>query len=85
MLRLELLPAGRGDCLWLEYGNPRHPRIVLIDGGIESTAPLLERRIRQAMRQRGVSLLHIDLLVVTHIDTDHIDGAWRYSNAIKFP
>ena len=85
MLRLELLPAGRGDCVWLEFGNPRHPRIVLIDGGIESTAPLLERRIRKAMRQRGVSLLHIDLLVVTHIDTDHIDGILALFERDKVP
>ncbi len=28
-----MLPAGHGDCLWIEYGDPGRPQRVLIDGG----------------------------------------------------
>jgi hypothetical protein len=74
VLRLELLPAGPGDCLWLEYGEPGQARIVLIDGGLTGTFEHLDRRIGEAIEARGASELHIDLLVVTHIDNDHING-----------
>jgi len=74
MLRLEVLSAGPGDCLWLEYGEPGRTHIVLIDGGLKGTFNHLERRIGEAMQARGTATLHIDLLVVTHIDNDHING-----------
>jgi hypothetical protein len=30
---IEVLPAARGDCILLEYGDPGRPNRVLIDGG----------------------------------------------------
>lgn len=74
MFSIELLPAGCGDCLWIEYGAPGKTQIVLIDGGVSSTIGALERRIAAACRGRGTDILDIELLVVTHIDNDHIEG-----------
>jgi glyoxylase-like metal-dependent hydrolase (beta-lactamase superfamily II) len=74
MLRLEMLPARCGDCLWLEYGAPTDPRIVIIDGGLTDSAGILRRRIDRARVERGGGELEVELLVVTHIDTDHILG-----------
>ena len=37
MLKIEMLRAGHGDCLWIEYGDPKAPRRVLIDGGATGT------------------------------------------------
>jgi len=74
MLTLQMLPAGNGDCLWLEYGPPGATRIVIIDGGVRGTAAALQRRIDAACRARGTSVLDVELLVVTHIDNDHILG-----------
>ena len=74
MLRLEVLPAGCGDCLWLEYGDRLPGRVVIIDGGLRETAGVLRRRIDAARRERGVETLEVELLVVTHIDNDHIVG-----------
>jgi len=74
MLTLQMLPAGNGDCLWLEYGPPEATRIVIIDGGVRDTAGVLQRRIDAAFRQRGSTSLDVELLVVTHIDNDHILG-----------
>lgn len=74
MLTLQLLPAGCGDCLWLEYGTGPQTRVVIIDGGLTETATALRRRIEAARRARNIATLEVELLVVTHIDNDHILG-----------
>lgn len=71
MLRLEMLPAEHGDCLWIEYGDPRHPRRVLIDGG---TAGTYRRALRDRLLGLPPSERRFELLAVTHIDADHIAG-----------
>lgn len=70
---IELLPARHGDCLWIEYGDPVRPCRILIDGGPAFAYPALRRRIEQLPEGDR----RIDLLVVTHIDADHIEGAIR--------
>lgn len=74
MLKLQMLPAGCGDCLWLEYGDGADTRVVIIDGGLRDTAAALRQRIEAACRARRTSTLDVELLVVTHIDNDHILG-----------
>jgi hypothetical protein len=74
MLKLQMLPAASGDCLWLEYGTPAETRIVIIDGGLRNTARALSERIEAARRERSADALDVELLVVTHIDNDHILG-----------
>ena len=38
MLTVEMLPAEHGDCLWVQYGDPGRPSVLLIDGGTGATA-----------------------------------------------
>lgn len=71
MFRIEMLPALHGDALWIEYGQPDRPRRVLIDGGPKAAASAVRERI--AALPAGDR--HLELLVVTHIDADHIEGA----------
>lgn len=71
MLRIEMLPADQGDCLWLEYGDPGRPHRVLIDGGTPATYARLAARI--AALPPGDR--RFELLIVSHIDSDHIGGA----------
>ena len=72
MFRLEVLPAAHGDAIWIEYGDPRRPRRIVVDGGPAATYETgLHRRLLLLPAQDR----RIDLLLVTHIDTDHIDGA----------
>lgn len=80
MFQLELLPAGPGDCLWIEYGSEQNPHVVIIDGGVNATFAALEERIALALEQRGASELHVELLVVTHLDNDHIQGILKLLN-----
>src|SRR5438128_2682926 len=71
MVRIELLPAAHGDAIWIEYGNPKAPRRIVIDGG---PAPTYENGLKRRIEAVARGKRHIDLLVVTHIDADHIDG-----------
>lgn len=73
MLELEVLPARHGDCLWIEYGAPQAPTRLLIDGGPAYAYDVLRKRIGVLPPQSR----YIDLLIVTHIDGDHIEGIIR--------
>jgi beta-lactamase superfamily II metal-dependent hydrolase len=72
MFTVELLPAAHGDAIWIEYGDATKPRRIVIDGGPASSYENgLHRRLLRLTRDDR----RIDLLVVTHIDSDHIDGS----------
>jgi len=69
VFRIELLPAGKGDCIWVEYGPKGKTKSVLIDGGMPSTSAALLERIKKEGKK------HVfELIVVTHVDEDHIGG-----------
>ena len=70
MYNIHLLPAGFGDSILIEYGKEDDPRYVLIDGG-----PYFEfDKVLKGMFDVAPNLKKLELLVVTHIDIDHIDG-----------
>ena len=63
-MRIEFLQAGTGDCIWISHNNKN----IVIDGG--KTKSAIKVRYDQMPQDEK-----IDLLVVTHIDSDHIAGA----------
>ena len=71
MFRIDLLPAEYGDAIWIEYGRLRRRHRLLIDCGTSAVYPRLRERIL-ALRE---SDRHFELLVITHVDVDHIGGA----------
>lgn len=71
MLRVTCLPVGHGDCLLVEYGDADVPYRILIDGGPAHTYPA----VREALDRLPADQRDLELLVITHIDADHIDGA----------
>ena len=76
MLRLEVLPARHGDCLLIEYEHRGDVRRILIDGG----APGVYRRaLRPRLARLSKEELEFELLVVTHVDHDHIGGILELS------
>ena len=68
MLRIEMLPAGHGDCLWVEWGDGAQRRRMLVDGGTAGSFPALRARLRALPAGER----RLELLVVTHVDADHI-------------
>lgn len=70
MFRITALPAGRGDCIWVEYGSLAEGiHHLVIDCGLPDTLPELKRRLKE-IPDGG-----IEALVITHIDDDHIGSA----------
>jgi hypothetical protein len=75
---LDVLRARKGDCLLVHYGTKKKPGLMLVDGGPDNVyvphlRPRLEH-IRKKRRLKDDAALPIDLLMVSHIDDDHIQG-----------
>jgi beta-lactamase superfamily II metal-dependent hydrolase len=80
MFKIEMFPAGYGDCIWIEYGDVTDPNRILIDCGTLSTFNALKKRLTSI----PASKRHFELFIITHIDTDHIDAAVKLLNAKSF-
>lgn len=78
---LEAVPARYGDCLLLHYGTADAPGLSLIDGGPDQVwKPFLEKRLAAIQKRRGDGF-QIDLLMVSHIDDDHVLGVGEFTSA----
>lgn len=71
MLRLRVVQAAHGDCLILESDTPPHLSHVLIDGGPETT---YDKHLRGELRKIRDSGGKLDLVVLSHVDSDHVMG-----------
>ena len=68
MIVVEMLPAQEGDCFLIAVDNKYH---ILVDGGTPYTyRHYLKSRLIKLAEDKKV----IDLLIVTHVDNDHIGG-----------
>lgn len=78
LFSLDVIRARKGDCLMLHYGSKTDPHLVMIDGGPRSVyGPHLKPRIEKIRKVRGLDKkkpLLVDLLMVSHVDDDHIQG-----------
>lgn len=66
---VHFLPAKAGDCLLLELDNKN---CILIDCGYPAT---YEKELKPLLWKLGKSGCKISLMIITHIDEDHISGA----------
>src|SRR5215213_6060238 len=75
---LDVRRARKGDCLIVHYGTKTEPGLMLIDGGpADVYKPQLKPRLEEIRKARGLAAnatLPVDLLMVSHIDDDHIKG-----------
>jgi hypothetical protein len=75
---LDVRRARKGDCLLLHFGTKAKPGLVLIDGGPKAVyAPHLRPRLLEIRRARQLAdqkPLAVDLMMVSHVDDDHIQG-----------
>lgn len=73
-LKIKALQAFHGDSILVSFSEDGKTRNILIDGGPGITyskrPKALKTEIEQILKRRE----NIDLLVVTHIDDDHIGG-----------
>lgn len=75
---LDVLRARKGDCLMLHFGSKDAPHLMLIDGGPANVyGPQLKPRLLQVHKARKLPKsdpLPVDVVLVSHIDDDHIKG-----------
>lgn len=78
-MRIELLPALNGDCILVEF-SPAH--FILIDGGyVDTYQKYLFPRFKEIAARGG----RLELLVVTHIDSDHVSGIVKLLEEDELP
>lgn len=70
MLTMQLLPADEGDAIWIQWGNSELPYQMLVDMGTKQTGQNLHNRMNALPQNKRI----FELIVVTHVDCDHING-----------
>ncbi len=72
---LEALQADAGDALILHYGDDHGRSLSVIDGGPTGIyTRSLKPRLDELRAQTGPDPLPIELLLISHLDDDHING-----------
>ena len=83
---LEALKAAYGDALLLHFGDPKAPGLAVIDGGPRGVYhDVLKPRLNGLMankRRLSDGQLPIRLLMVSHIDDDHVNGVLAMANEL---
>lgn len=86
-MELEVLPARHGDCMLLHFGSADAPKVALIDGGPAGVyKDTLLPHLEALREQRGLpdnQPLVIEMLIISHIDDDHVNGVIRLLRDMK--
>lgn len=69
-LEIQFLPAREGDAIWIRWGADELDHQMFVDMGTEGTGEAIAERLLEL----DVADRAFDLLVVSHIDRDHIGG-----------
>lgn len=81
---IEVLQAGYGDCIFISIMKENRLFNILVDGGQASTYyNVREKRnssgaLKTLLNRLKDNREHIDLLVCTHVDDDHIGGIRKW-------
>ena len=74
---IHIIPAQHGDAIIIHCTQDENNGIVVVDGG-PSSNPRLNPFLWEIEK-----LDHIDLMVLTHHDSDHINGLLHYIKNIR--
>jgi len=84
---LEVLPARKGDCLLIHYGDTAAPKLVIVDGGPSQVyQSALRPRLEELHKERALDrrdALPVELLLVSHLDDDHINGVLELAEELE--
>lgn len=80
-VKIEVLHAFEGDCIFISISDSNNSFTIMIDGGTKPTYQCLIRKkmIKDGPLKCKINELRakgqkIDLLIITHVDEDHIGG-----------
>lgn len=87
-MKVKILQAFNGDCIWISFLNNGKPTNILIDGGTSTTYSYKDKsdgKIKAGNLKTLIGFLksqneNLDLVILTHIDDDHIDGFLKWFN-----
>lgn len=85
-MKIKFLQAFNGDSIWISFIKNEKPINILIDGGTSTTYSYKNKndgkvkdgdlkKLIDCIKHRGEKL---DLVILTHIDDDHIDGFLKW-------
>lgn len=84
-MEIKFLQAFNGDCIWIAFEENGANRNILIDGGTSTTYSYTDKNKKPkdgALKILIESLKAqnelLDLIILTHIDDDHIDGFLKW-------
>src|SRR5688572_9844739 len=82
MFTLEALDANHGDCIFLHFGTRQNPEFMIIDGGPGRAGSVFATVVRPRLEEMAANLnvalpLDVRLVMVSHIDDDHIGGVLK--------
>jgi beta-lactamase superfamily II metal-dependent hydrolase len=87
MMTIKFLPANYGDCIWISFKDEQNTvKNILIDGGTTETY-LIDKNSKGKAEHGALKVLAdelrakeqlIDLLIITHVDDDHIGGILKW-------
>ncbi|PEY50977.1 MBL fold metallo-hydrolase [Bacillus cereus] len=83
MIEIKMYPAKNGDCFLLSFGTSKKNHILIDCGYVETYEKFLKKDLLEIAKKKE----KINLMIVTHIDADHISGAIKLikdNNSEKF-
>jgi beta-lactamase superfamily II metal-dependent hydrolase len=91
-MTIRFLSAYHGDSILISFNYKEDMKHILIDGGPAFTYESIDERTKQKISGDLKNVIqeisdngqNIDLLIVTHVDCDHIDGILRWFEDEKF-
>ena len=81
MIALEAFSAAEGDALLLHYEDESGPRYAIIDGGPAGTFTEVMADRLSELDATGDGL-RIEFVMVSHVDSDHVDGLLDWFDAM---
>ena len=72
-IEIKIEKAFSGDCIWLRYGRTEKANII-----IDSGPGIFERGFKQIIDEIKKNNEEVNLLILTHVDNDHILGFKNY-------
>lgn len=77
-LRISTIRSGKGDCIRIRFiGLSGTPRNIIVDSGPTSSSGEF-RKLTDSIIRNGE---HLDILIITHYDEDHIGGILKVGDS----
>lgn len=89
-MEVKFLEANHGDCILVSFDYEGRKKNILIDSGVSKTYEYkINKRKKNGALKKIFLELHnnnenIDLLIITHVDDDHIGGMLKYFASNEF-